>query len=249
MPVQLLQQPEIDAGMSPESGKKRSEYCDKETPGLYLEARAGSASNTYYLRYKNADKKTCHHYLGRTSDITLTQAREMATDLKAKIAGGYNPKADTPVAEGAITYSRYMKEYYLAHAKNHKRSWEADKRMFEQRLDKEFGCLPLDQLTRTMISRFHTGLKESGLAAATANRFLALIRHSLNLAMDWEMLEKNPASKVKMFREPVEDKVLTPEELKRLLAFLVKKKTNVAYLATLDRCQGAGGFESAVVRH
>ncbi|KJS04725.1 MAG: hypothetical protein VR73_13750 [Gammaproteobacteria bacterium BRH_c0] len=239
MPVQLLQQPEIDAGMSPESGKKRSEYCDKETPGLYLEARAGSASNTYYLRYKNADKKTCHHYLGRTSDITLTQAREMATDLKAKIAGGYNPKADTPVAEGAITYSRYMKEYYLAHAKNHKRSWEADKRMFEQRLDKEFGCLPLDQLTRTMISRFHTGLKESGLAAATANRFLALIRHSLNLAMDWEMLEKNPASKVKMFREPVEDKVLTPEELKRLLAFLVKKKTNVAYLARLLLSTGA----------
>ena len=222
MPVMLLRQEDIDAGMSPESGKKRTEYCDQEVPGLYLEARAGSDINTYYLRYKDANKKTSHHKLGRTSDITVAQAREVATGLKAKIVDGFDPKTDISEVDGVLTYGKYMREYYLPHVKSHKRSWESDKRMFEQRLEKEFGHLPLDQITRAMISRFHTGLKESGLAAATANRFLALIRHSLNLAVDnFELLSQNPAAKVKMFREPVEDKVLTPEELKRLLSMAI----------------------------
>lgn len=240
MAMKTLDQTLIDHGMEPEPGRKRTEYCDITVPGLYLEVRAGSNVHTYYLRYKDANNKTRHHKLGRTTEITLEQARQMATELKAKISEGYDPKADTSETAGVITYSRFMKEYYLPHVKSHKRSWESDKRMFEQRLEKDFGHLPLDQITRAMISRFHTGLKESGLAAATANRFLALIRHSLNLAVDnFELLSQNPASKVKMFREPVEDKILTPEELQRLLAFLVKKKTNVAYLARLLLSTGA----------
>ena len=180
MPVIQLNQSDIDRGMEPESGKKRTEYCDKEVPGLYLEARAGSNTQTFYLRFKDANGKTRHLKLGRTTEITLEQARQMGGELKVKIANGYDPKIDVSGAQGTLTYSSFMKDYYLPHVKNHKRSWESDKRMFEQRLDKEFGHLPLDQITRAMISRFHTGLKESGLSAATANRFLALIKHSLN---------------------------------------------------------------------
>lgn len=239
MAMKTLDQTLIDHGMEPEPGRKRTEYCDIAVPGLYLEVRAGSNIYTYYLRYKDANGKTCHLKLGRTTDITLAQARQMASELKAQIADGYDPKTGSSKSESVITYRDYMQQYYLPHVKNHKRSWESDKRMFEQRLDKEFGHFSLNAITRAMVSQFHTGLKESGLSAATANRFLALIKHSLNLAVDWELSDKNPAAKIKMFHEPIADVVIPPEDRQRLIAFLVKKKSNVAYLALLLLSTGA----------
>ena len=42
-------------------GKNRIEYCDTELPGLYIETRATSeGQGTWYLRYKDANGKTCH---------------------------------------------------------------------------------------------------------------------------------------------------------------------------------------------
>jgi integrase len=59
------------------------------------------------------------------------------------------------------------------------------------------------------------------LAPATCDHHIKLIRQSLNLAIDWNMLDKNPAAKVPLFN--VDNKVehyLNEAELARLLAVL-----------------------------
>ncbi|MCH7549010.1 MAG: tyrosine-type recombinase/integrase, partial [Candidatus Krumholzibacteriota bacterium] len=57
------------------------------------------------------------------------------------------------------------------------------------------------------------------VSKSSANRELAIIKRMLNLAVDWGLLDSNPASRVKLFKEeetPIH--VLTDDEEDRLLA-------------------------------
>src|SRR5512136_87918 len=70
-------------------GNTRIEYCDSDLPGLYIEVRTTrQGQGTYYLRYKDSTGKTCHQKIGRTTDMTLADARKKAKTLKAEIALG-----------------------------------------------------------------------------------------------------------------------------------------------------------------
>ena len=54
------------------AGLRRQELVDIGGTGLYLEVRATSpGQGTYYLRYKDANGKTCHQKIGRTTDMDL----------------------------------------------------------------------------------------------------------------------------------------------------------------------------------
>ena len=67
-------------------GQRRIEYVDKGGTGLYVEVRATSqGQGSFYLRWKDANGKTCHQKIGRTTEITLDDARQRAT--KASLVG------------------------------------------------------------------------------------------------------------------------------------------------------------------
>jgi integrase len=78
------------------------------------------------------------------------------------------------------------------------------------------------RFTRHQVQSFHSTLAAEGLAAATANHHLKLIRSSLNLARNWGMLEgENPAARIPMLHE--DNKVehyLDEADLQRLLQVL-----------------------------
>jgi integrase len=57
----------------------------------------------------------------------------------------------------------------------------------------------LSEIERHEIQQFITELREEGLAPATCDRYLQMIRYSLRCAVDWGYLEKNPASKIPLF--------------------------------------------------
>src|SRR6185436_111858 len=64
------------------------------------------------------------------------------------------------------------------------------------------------------------------LSHASADHHVKLIRQAFNLAIDWDMLEKNPAAGVRLFN--VDNKVehyLNDAELERLLTVLRTSKT------------------------
>ena len=84
MPILSLTTSFITNGLTVPEGKPRIEYCDEQLPGLYIEVRATSpGQGTYYLRYKDKTGKTRHQKIGRTSDISLMDARKKAKTLKA----------------------------------------------------------------------------------------------------------------------------------------------------------------------
>lgn len=203
-------------------GMARIEYCDADRTGLYIEVRATSpGQGTYYLRYKNASNKTAHQKLGRTTEISLGEARKKAKLQKAEIALGADPRAEERARKAVITYSEFFDEHYLPLAKSTKRSWKRDEELFRLRIKQKFGDKRLNEITKQQIHTFHASVKTDGLSAASADHHLKLLRHSLNLAVEWDMLEKNPAAGVKQFNE--DNKVehyLDDDELQRLVSVL-----------------------------
>ena len=222
MPVFKLTQTMISQGIPLPDGVARLEACDQDLPGLYLELRAASPSQgTYYLRYKNSSSKTCHQRLGTTTDVSLADARKQAKQLKAEIALGADPKGAEKAKGAVLTYATFFTDHYLPHVTPRKRSWKRDEELFRLRIETVFGDKKLDAIERKQIQSFHTALLAEGLAPASCDHHVKLIRQSLNLAVEWDMLERNPASKVPLFN--VDNKVehyLDDDQLQRLLAVL-----------------------------
>jgi integrase len=181
---------------------RRQEIVDVGGLGLYCELRRSSPGvGTYYLRYKNAYGKTCHQKIGSTAVLTVAEARREAKRIKAEITLGADPRAEAMAKKAVLTYAEFFEQHYLPHVKLRKRSWDRDEELY-RRIKRALGGKRLDQITRHQVQSFHSALAAEGLAAATANHHLKVIRFSLNLARQWGMLEgDNPAARIQMLHE------------------------------------------------
>jgi integrase len=202
MPIIQLTQAKVNSLSGCPDGKSRMELCDTVVKGLYVEVRATSPGiGTYYLRYKDIDGKTCHRKLGSTGEVKLVDAKERALQLKAEISNGKDPKEDDLKRKAIPTFAEFFEDKYLPHAKQHKRTWSNDEQMYNSHLKDEFGHLKLTAIKREAVQIFHAGLKQRGRSGSTCDHYLKLLRHALNLAVDWDIIESNPLSRVKLFRE------------------------------------------------
>ena len=216
-------------------GKRRVEMVDSVMSGMFIEVRAVSqGQGTYYFRYKDANGHTQTKKLGRSTDITLAAAREYAKELRAQVALGANPRAEEKVKKLVITFDTLFTEHYLPYVKPRKRSWGRDEELYRLRIKDVFGNKRLNQITRLQIQTFHSELITEGLAAATANHHVKLIRHMLNLACEWQMLEINPASRIHMFEEDnQQERYMNDVQLGNLLEVLKTDSAKSVCLITM----------------
>lgn len=220
----------------------RIEYVSDERTGLYVEVRAaGGGQGTYYLRYKDSNNKSCHQKIGRTSEITLADARRKVKELKAEISLGADPRGEEKARLAVITFDDFFKEHYLPYATPRKRSWDRDEELYRLRISPAFGNKRLNQVTRLQIQSFHAGLKDEGLAAATANHHIKLIRRMFNLAVEWQMVDSNPASRIPMFTEDNQiERYMNEAELEKLLNVLrTDRRRSVCLIALFLLSTGA----------
>jgi integrase len=200
MPMARLTQQFIDTELRCPPGKRRVELCDTAQPGLYVEVReTAPGEGTYYLRSKVAGK-TRHEKLGRTGEISLADARRKAKQLKAGAPAQVAPATEAAAGgKGAMTYAEFFEGHYMPYVKPRKRSWRRDEELYRLRVKGAFGAKKLSEITRQQAQTFHAGVLAQGLSPASADHHLKLLRQSLNLALAWEMLAKNPLAGVKLF--------------------------------------------------
>jgi integrase len=222
MPVMKITQELINKGLTCPDGKTRIEYCDQELPGLvFAVSDTGNGIASIALRYKNSEGKTSYIKIGRTSDITLADARKKAKLLKLEIANGSDPSQAKRDMKAIITFDILFHDYYLPFVKPRKRSWGRDEELYRLRISKKYGSKRLNEVTKMQVQNFQAELLAEGLAPATANHHVKLIRRMLNLAVDWGLLEKNPVSRVGMLAEMNQkERYLSEDELVRLLQVL-----------------------------
>lgn len=202
-------------GLTCPPDKAKFEYCSSDRSGLYLALTPSTAN--YYLRYKDKNGKTGHIKLGSTATMRLSEARQQVNQLKRDIAAGKHN-----VSEKVPTFADFFTDHYLPHAKMRKRSWKKDQSMFDVRLKARFGSKILTNISRREAIDFHTFILErEGLSPATCDHHLKLMRRMFNLAVEWDIIDKNPLNRIALFN--ADNKVenyLQPDELKRLVHVL-----------------------------
>ena len=199
MPVLKLTQTMFPQVLHCPDGINRQELCDADLPGLYIEVRlTAPGQGTYYLRYKDTTGKTCHKRIGSTADVTLADARKQAKIIKGEIASGVNPKGEPK--KDMLTFSEFFNDHYLPYVTPRKRSWKRDEELYRLRIKKVFGDKKLNAISRQEIQSFHTALLDEGLAPASCDHHIKLLKHAYNLAIDWDLhTEKNPAARVPLY--------------------------------------------------
>lgn len=201
MPIVTLNQAFVAKQLTCPADKARIEWCCDELPGFYIEVRATSqGQGTYYLRYKDAKGKTCHQRLGGTRDTSLTDARKKAKTFKAEIALGADPRGEAKALKAVPTLSEFFHEKYLEYVKPRKRSWRRDVELFRLHIEPEFGHLKLHQIVRRNVQVFHANLvQHKGLSPASSDHAVKCLRHIYSLAVEWEVMERNPLQGFKLF--------------------------------------------------
>ncbi|MDD5434574.1 MAG: tyrosine-type recombinase/integrase [Nitrospira sp.] len=87
-----------------------------------------------------------------------------------------------------------------------------------KRLSGFFGGLMLLEITPAQISDYKSLRIKAGIKPSTISRELEVLRHAMNLALQWEWIETSPFSKIKLDRPKNEiERWITAEEEKRLL--------------------------------
>lgn len=222
----------------PDRRKVEFVHTGTETRGLYVEVARGTPGvGVYRFRYKcPRTNKTKHLRIGGTGEISLLNAMAKAKEYRQRLDAGLEPVVEEKPKPTMPTLTRFFEDSYLPYAKTRKRGWERDKTLFDNRLKAEFGDLKLDEITRPHAQAYLTRLiEEEQLAPATANHHVKLLRHVLNVALDWDIIGKNPVAKVRML--PVHNKLenyMDQEQLGKLLEVLAtypaRNACNVALL-------------------
>ena len=117
--------------------------------------------------------------------------------------------------------AEYFENSYLPFVLPRKRSARRDEEMYRLRIKETFGNQKLNEVTRKSVQLFHNRLLADGLKPASADHYLKLMRRAFNLAVEWEMLESSPLTRLQLFNPDNRmENYLSPEQLDKLVTVL-----------------------------
>ena len=152
---------------------------------------------------------------GRRVRQKIGRSRKLAEKILHKVKTEVVENRYLDIRKKAKVKFETLVEQYLQYAKVNKRSWDRDQRSLKC-LSRDFGGKYLYEITTYDIENYKM-IRSKTLFPASVNRELACLKHMLNKAVEWEMLEVNPAKKVRLLRENNQRiRYLTQEEIERL---------------------------------
>lgn len=161
-------------------------------------------------RYYDANGKR-HSVYGNTR-------KDVAGKLAAKIANKETEPVPEPTTDN-ITFRDFFVEYLAAMKDTIKRrSYETSNDIIRLHLNPEFGSKRLTDLDRKSIQSMYARKRES-LSAARVKRIHSVLAASLNVAVQWGYIEKNPCDGVSKPKVPQpEIRPFSKDEAKRFIA-------------------------------
>jgi integrase len=108
---------------------------------------------------------------------------------------------------------------YESHIKmSNSRTWSRAKLTYLKRIVKFFGNRPLSEITPYDCWRFQDSIKSRGVGLSSINAHTSTLKNVLNMAVEWGMMQMNPARKLKTPQPPSQQRILSNDEIKRLLS-------------------------------
>lgn len=164
--------------------------------------------------------------IGKTFDLTISEARKVATRIRGDVAKGEDPATDARKKRRELTLKeaaqRYIAEHVLIH---NKPSWAAQVQLLlNVHIIPEFGARRISDISRADIIKWHAA-KPAG--SYGTNRCLAVLRKLLTIAhKDWAIIDINPASGIKLHRELRRDRYFTDGEIVKICDWLATLEHN-----------------------
>jgi hypothetical protein len=143
--------------------------------------------------------------------VTRQDALKALSIRKGQIAEGkFNiAQTKTPILFEKLT------DRYLEYSQANKRAWQRDRQSIGHLLV-YFKGKALSQVTHWLVEKYKTERRKS-VKPSTINRELDTLRHMLNMAVAWKMVDSSPYKGVKHFRVSNTNlRIVTNEEFHRL---------------------------------
>ena len=207
-------------------------------PGLRVICRPNTKA--YLLRHTYLSKKISKA-LGKEPEMSFEQAKAIGLKCNQAKAAGLHPYSIFEADKQPMNFREFVIDIYLPAVKPHKKSYKDDESRLRNHLIPVLGQYPLTEITTPMLSKLLAGLSTTGLSNATLNRIRALLSSIFNMVIDHDLLEVNPVSRVKKYKENNQiERYLSDEELQRLMLVLkyhehyaISNKTIVAIIKFL----------------
>jgi integrase len=200
---------------------QRAVYLDAKMTGLQIRVtHSGIKTFSLYRRVKGGQPERVT--LGRFPDMTVEQARKLASRVNAEIEEGSNPAEVRRAHKGMPTFAEFFMEYGERHGKR-KRTWRDDQQRYRDYLDKPLGVRKLDAVTREMVGRILSNMEREGKAGATVNNVRALVSGIFSKAIEWSYVSVNPVQGIKTRKTNKRDRFLQADELPRFFAAVAEE--------------------------
>ena len=197
----------------------RLEIADLRQAGLVLRITSnGARSFAYRFRHPHT-RKTLRATIGPYPAVTLESARRRAKEMAAQVADGANPIEARNVEREAVparTFEALAARYVREHATRHKRprSAEEDRRNLAVHVLPKWSKRDFRTIRRADAIELIESIVGSGKHAA-GNRVHALISKVFSFALDSDLIEANPVTRLrKRGIENVGRRVLSDAEIK-----------------------------------
>ncbi|MFG6511038.1 MULTISPECIES: tyrosine-type recombinase/integrase [unclassified Sulfitobacter] len=199
-------------------GMKKKLFTDGKVRGLVLEVR-DTGGKTYYVRHADDRGSQKLHKIARAEDISVSDARKLAEQLRRQLIMGEDPKSVKAAKRAVPTFAEFTADKYLPYVFSYKKSADTDLSLLKNHLLPALGRKWLDDITPEDIEGIIKKRIRNGAAPASANRLTILLRYMFSLSMKWKIagIKENPASAVELL--PVNNQIerfLTDEETQRL---------------------------------
>jgi integrase len=183
---------------------------DSDLTGFGLRITAAGAVS-FVLRYV-LDGRERRYTLGKHPDLSPSAARERATVLRGKIAGGEDPMEARRDARNAPTVDELCEDYLERHARPKKRasSVKGDERLIRRYVKPKLGARKVAAVTRRDGDELHQALQDRPYQA---NRLAALMSKMFSLAVTWGWRRDNPFKGIERFGEQRRERWLQADEL------------------------------------
>jgi len=167
----------------------------------------------------------------KTVSNSLELARQIETKVKSELINGdyYDRR------QNKIPYGEFMKKRYLPFAKE-KKSYNREETLFRLWIEPIIGKRLLNEISPFNIEKIKQVMKVAGKAPRTIQYALAVIKHSINKAVDWGLYSGiNPATSVKMPKiNNKRTRFLMPGEVQDLLVEVKNRSQQVYEICLLS---------------
>lgn len=192
-------------------------YLVYEDGGKGFAARVTPKGTVSYVLVYRFEKKLHYLTLGKTNEISLKDARVRADVARRQLEQGINPAVAKQLEKiknlSDPTIEQLAEEYIEKWAKPRKRSWKEDQRILRSDILPLWRKRKSSSIVRREVVLLLESIVERG-APIAANRTLALVRRMFNFAIERDILEHSPCTKVKApGKENRKDRVLSEQEI------------------------------------